>query len=123
MESGEILAAAGRKRLDLPEAAVFSLVERLWDLGLSEVPAGMMHYAMHPWLVSADKLAAEGFTCSKTTRQSLDDLLQGIGGYTRIGTKRVTKGGMFRGAAAGAGVLGAGLLWRAARRRRTPAPW
>lgn len=123
MTSQEILAAAGLKRVDLPEAAAFSVVDRLWDLGFSKVPAGLLHYAMHPWVVAPDKLAAEGFTCSMTTRQSLDDLLRQIDGYTRIGTKRVTRGGVLRGAAAGASVLGAGLLWRAARRRREPARW
>jgi len=122
MSSEEILAAAGRRRLDLPEAAAFSLIERLWHLGVSEVPAGMMHYAMHPWLASPEKLAARGFTCSRSTRRALDDLLDQIDGYTRIGTKRVSSG-IFRGAAAGAGVLGAGLLWRAARRRRVQARW
>jgi nucleoside-diphosphate-sugar epimerase len=121
MTGDEILSAAGRRRLDLPEAAAFSLVERLWDLGLSEVPAGMMHYAMHPWLVSPEKLAAEGFTCARTTRGSLDALLEQISGYTRIGTKRVSRGGIARGAAAGAGVLGAGLVWRAVRHKRAAA--
>jgi UDP-glucose 4-epimerase len=121
MAGEEILAAAGRRRLDLPEAAAFSVVKRLWDLGLSDAPAGMMHYAMHPWLVSPDKLAAAGFVCSHTTTEALDDLLEKIAGYTRIGTKRVRTGGMVRGAAAGAGVLGATLVWRAARRRRAAA--
>jgi UDP-glucose 4-epimerase len=123
MAGEEILAAAGRRRLDLPEAAAFSVVERLWGLGLSDAPAGMMHYAMHPWLVSPDKLAAAGFVCSHTTAEALDDLLEQIAGYTRIGTKRVSTGGMVRGAAAGAGVLGATLVWRAARRRRAAARW
>ena len=123
MSSEEILEVAGRKRLDLPEAAAFSMVERLWGLGLSEVPAGMMHYTMHPWLVSPDKLAAEGFTCLKTTRQSLDDALRQSSGYTRIGTKRVPRGGIVGGAAAGAGLVGAGLVWRAARRKRAAARW
>jgi nucleoside-diphosphate-sugar epimerase len=123
MAGEAILAAAGRRRFDLPEAAAFSAVERLWDLGLSDAPAGMMHYVMHPWLVSPDKLAAAGFICSHTTTEALDDLLEQIAGYTRIGTKRVSTGGMIRGAAAGASVLGAALVWRAARRRRTPARW
>jgi hypothetical protein len=81
----------------------------------------MMHYTMHPWLVSPDKLAAEGFACARTTRQSLDDVLPRISGYTRIGTKRLNRGGIVRGAAAGAGIVGAGLVWRAARRRQAPA--
>ena len=121
MTTEEVLAATGRKRFELPEAPAFSMIERLWGLGLSEVPAGMLHYTMHPWLVSPDKLAAAGFTCSKTSREALDALRREIAGYTRIGTKRVSKGGLVRGAVAGAGVVGAGLLWRTARRKRSPA--
>jgi nucleoside-diphosphate-sugar epimerase len=123
MTGDEVIAAAGRRRLDLPEAAAFSVVERLWNLGLSEVPAAMMHYAMYPWVVSSEKLAAKGFSCAHTTRGALDALLERISGYTRIGTKRVSRGGILRGAAAGAGVLGASWVWRAVRHRRAAARW
>lgn len=118
MSSDEILAVAGRRRLDLPESATFAIVERLWGLGLSEVPAGAMHYSIHPWVVSPDKLAAAGFVSSHSTRDALAEVLEQTSGYTRIGTKRVSNAGVLRGAAAGATAVGAALAWRSARGRR-----
>jgi len=119
LRSEEILAAAGRRRLDLPEAAAFAIAERLWGLGLSETPAGMLHYVMHPWVVSVDKLEGAGFSCSRSSSEALADMLRQTGSVTRIGTKRIPTRGVMAGVTAGAGLAGAALAWRSARRRGT----
>lgn len=116
LENPEIFMHAGRRRVPLPEPFAFEIAERLWTAGLAEAPGGMLHYVMHPWVMSGQKLADAGFRCE---RSSLDAFLATVGStrrQVRVGKTRVERKNLFRGGVAGAGVLGGVLLWKQLRR-------
>jgi UDP-glucose 4-epimerase len=117
MDSDAVLELLGRRKWDVPEPLAFSIAERLWSLGVSSAPAGMLHYVMYPWVVSPAKLEAAGFRCRHSTRDALQAAIGTIGGVIRIGDTVVRRGDLLRGAAAGAGLLGAVVGVRALRRR------
>lgn len=118
MASDDILAVVGRKRVELPEAAAFSLAERLWSMNLSEAPAGMLHYVMYPWVVSPEKLQSAGFKCAFSTSDALNATVAHTSGLVRVGKARVRTGDLRKGAVAAAGVLGVAVAARAFRARR-----
>lgn len=120
--SEELLTALGRRRRDVPEPAAFALWERMWSLGLSETPAGMLHYMMHPWVTSPARLEAAGFGCERSTVQTFAEVAVRAKDRVRLGRTSVRKGDLARGAVAGLGLVGAAVTvgaGRAARRRRT----
>jgi nucleoside-diphosphate-sugar epimerase len=121
LEPDEAVALAGRRVRYLAEPLAFALAERLWGLGLSEVPAGYLHYAMHPWVVETEKLAAAGFTPARDNAGTLRDAVEAARPHVRIGTARVKRGDLLRGAAAGLGLAGAAGVALAVRARRKPA--
>ena len=121
LEAEDMLSIMERKKIDLPEPLAFSLAERLWSLGLAEAPSGMLHYVMHPWIVSTDKLRDAGFTC---THSNLDTFLvaaESAKRHVRFGRARVKRADLFRGAVTGLGVAGAVAATRFVRRRSSAA--
>jgi nucleoside-diphosphate-sugar epimerase len=121
LEAAEALEMAGRTLRRLPEPVAFAVAERLWGLGLSEVPPGYLHYAMHPWVVSTEKLAAAGFTPQLGNEETLRAAVEAARAHVRIGRTRVRRGDLVRGAAAGLGLAGAAGLAAVLRRRRSAA--
>jgi UDP-glucose 4-epimerase len=121
LDAAEALEIAQRRVRFLPEPVAFALAERLWALGLAEVPAGYLHYAMHPWVVSGDKLAAAGFTCDRAPAETLRATVESARPHVRIGSRRVRRGHLLKGAAAGAGLVGAAGAALVLRGRRDPA--
>ena len=117
LSSEEIVRMSGKRRVDLAEHKAFSLLERMWDLGWAEAPAGMLHYTMYPWVVSVDKLAAAGFSAAHSSRRALEETLATTAGSIRLGRNRVPRQRLVRTAAAGAGLAGAALAARSIRRR------
>ena len=115
----EIKQIVGRRSAELAEPAAFTLADRLWSMGLAEAPAGMLHYVMHPWVVSANKLRDAGFVCERSSGETLREVVERSREYVRIGTSRFKKGDLARGAAAGAGLLGAAVGLAVLRRRRS----
>ena len=116
LDEPEALEIIGRKRRDLSEPGAFSLMSRLWSLGLAEAPPGMLHYLMHPWVMSVDKLKAAGFTCSRSNAEALRQTVEGAAPYVRFGHKRIKKSELAA-TAAGLGAVGAFVAIRAARGR------
>lgn len=114
----EVAAAIGKRRIGLSEPAAFALQERLWSSGLGEVPPGLLHYVMHPWVVSADKLAAAGFTCERSSREALEATLAETSGRIRLGPARMERSHVRAGVLAGAGALGGLALLKGIRSRR-----
>ena len=113
----EVEKLTGRRRVELDETKAFALVERLWTLGLAEAPAGLLHYVMHPWVLSPARLQKAGFTCSRTSREALEETVAVGEGMIRVGRLRVRVGDLRRGAAAGLGLMGAATAYRRIRRR------
>jgi nucleoside-diphosphate-sugar epimerase len=118
LEGDEVLAIVGRKRRDLPEPMAFALVDRLWEMGLSEAPAGMLHYVMHPWVLSTKKLADAGFTARRSNLETLGEVADRARGHVRVGSRRLRRVDLTRAGLAGLGLIGAVAGTRAVRARR-----
>jgi nucleoside-diphosphate-sugar epimerase len=117
IEYDEILSVLRRKRVDLPEPIAFSLADRMWSLGVGEAPSGMLHYVMHPWLLSTGKLTAAGFQCRYSNLDALAQTVDHTRTKVRVAKRSVRKRDLKRGATAGLGLLAGGLLWRGLRAR------
>lgn len=121
LEADEMLSIMERKKVDVPEPLAFTLAERLWSLGLAEAPAGMLHYVMHPWIVSTGKLREAGFTCTHSNLETFLAAAESAKLHVRIGRSRVKRSDLLRGAVTGLGVAGAVAATRFVRRRSSPA--
>jgi hypothetical protein len=88
----------------------------MWSWGLAEAPAGILHYLMHPWVMSTQKLADAGFTAEHGNGEILKDAAGRAASYVRFGRRRVTKKELVT-AATGVGVVGALAAVRSARSR------
>ena len=56
MTTRECADAIGLRRLRVPLRAYWKLGSLLWRLRLSETPPGNLHFAIHPWVASNEKL-------------------------------------------------------------------
>ncbi len=111
-------AIVGKRRIELPEEVAFSLAERLWKAGISESPPGELHYHMHPWVLSNERLRAIGWEPRHSNEEILRETLAAHRTWISVGRARVRKGDLARGAAATIGAVGAVALARRARKRR-----
>ncbi|MBW3542282.1 MAG: hypothetical protein KY476_18600, partial [Planctomycetes bacterium] len=57
-----------RSLTEVPEAVAFSVAERLWSRGLALFPPGALHYFMHPFVMSVDRIAETGWRPQHTNR-------------------------------------------------------
>ena len=117
LEHNELISLSGRRPVQLPEPLAFSMVDRMWAMKLAEAPSGMLHYVMHPWVVSSKKLQGTGFTFSRTSREAFIEAAKASSAYVRVGRKRVKRSDLSRGLWAGAGVVGALVTLRTAKKR------
>ena len=113
----EVAAILDRRVLELPEEVAFSAAERLWELGVGAAPPGQVHYLMHPWVLSVDKLAATGWRPRHSNRDALAELVAEHRDWLTLPGVRVRRS-MLRGgvAATGAGLAVLLLLMRLRRR-------
>jgi nucleoside-diphosphate-sugar epimerase len=121
IEFDELVEATGRRRIQLPESVAFSVVDRMWAMKLAEAPSGMLHYVMHPWVLSSKRLQEAGFSFTRTAKETFAEAATKASGYVRIGRKRVDKGTMTKGALAGAGAIAALVTLRTAKKHLSPA--
>jgi nucleoside-diphosphate-sugar epimerase len=117
LEAQDMLSILRRPRVDLPEPLAFSVAERLWSLGLSEAPAGLLHYVMHPWTVSSDKLRDAGFVCRRSNLETFTSTAERARSNIRVGRTRLRRQSLLRGALTGAGLAGAVAATRVVRAR------
>ena len=117
VEHDEMVSIVDRRRFELPEPVAFALIERLWNMNMAEAPAGMLHYVMHPWVISSKKLQAAGFTFSRNSREVFAETAARLSSFVRLGRRRVKKGDLTKGALAGAGVVAALVTLRTAKKR------
>jgi UDP-glucose 4-epimerase len=60
--------------------AVYRLLGRVfWALRISHAPPGQIEFAIHPWIVSADKLKQTGWTPRYTSRQTFEITMRAQG--------------------------------------------
>ena len=116
LANDEIAGLIGRGRAELSERAAFRLMDRLWTTGLADAPAGMLHYVMHPWVMSGAKLAEAGFVCERSNADTFREALSNLEPFVRIGRSRFRRSKLRRGAAALAGAAIAVGALGAARR-------
>lgn len=121
LEADDMLSITARRKVDLPEPLAFSLADRLWNVGLAEAPAGMLHYVMHPWIVSTEKLRGAGFVCAHSNLDTFLAAAEGAKRHVRVGRARVKRSDLLRGAVTGLGVAGAVAATRFVRRRSSAA--
>ncbi len=112
----EAATIVGRRRHDLNEPRAFAVMEKMWELGLSEAPAGMLHYVMHPWVVSPERLAEAGFECRVSARSAFEEVALRSRDFVRLGKFRLKRELVGRAAFAGAGLVGAYAALRGMRR-------
>ena len=113
----EVSAILGRRPLDVPEELAFSALGRLEALGLSELPVGAVHYVMHPWVASVDRLVATGWQPRYSNRDAAVVLARDLGDQLVLGpvetSRRTLRRAALAGAAVAGGVLALGVLaWR-----------
>jgi nucleoside-diphosphate-sugar epimerase len=114
----EMLAVSGARTVEVPEEVAFSLAQRLGAVGLSEVPVGQLHYVMHPWILSPDRLIQAGWRPKRSNRDALVELAEEHQGYVSVGRVRARRRDV-KLAAVGFVALGGLLLLRALRRDRS----
>lgn len=102
----EVIALAGRKPIQLPEEVAFTTVQRLWDLGVGEMPPGVPYYLMHPWVISPDKLIETGWRPKHSNRDALAELVEEHRDWVALGKLRARRSTV-RKVAAVTGVLAA----------------
>jgi len=114
----ETMEIVNKRPLELPEPVAFSLADRLWKAGISESPPGELHYLMHPWVMSNDRLRAQGWSPRHSNGGTLREALDAHRAWVSVGKARVRKSDIARGAAATIGAVGAMALVRRSRKRR-----
>ena len=57
--AAETAAIAGVRRRRVPLRVMWRLAGAMWRLRLSETPPGNLHFVIHPWIVSNEKLKRE----------------------------------------------------------------
>lgn len=117
MDRDEVLALAGRRPIELPEAVAFSLADRARRLGLSDAPPGELRFLMHPLVVDAGRLAAAGWRPAFSNREALVAAVEARRQWVWLGRGRLRKADLATGAAATVGLIGAIAAVRRARRR------
>ncbi|HEX2241578.1 MAG TPA: NAD-dependent epimerase/dehydratase family protein [Actinomycetota bacterium] len=112
LETDEVLELIKKRRVDLPEPIAFAFTDRLWSAGVGEAPAGMLHYVMHPWVTSVDKLRAAGFEAKHSNRDALKAAVATAQKYVRVGRARARRDQLRKGLLTSAGLAALVLATR-----------
>jgi len=75
-ELGDII---GAKRRKMPLGVAWKLGGLMWKLRQSETPPGNLHFALHPWVVSNDKLKGVGWKPRYSTREAFEIAMRANG--------------------------------------------
>jgi nucleoside-diphosphate-sugar epimerase len=114
----EVTAIIGRGTIEVPEEVAYGTVDRMWTLGLGEQPPGVLALFTHPWVMSAQKLAATGWRPRHSNRDAVATMAAEHSDYLTVGSLRVRRGDLRRlGVLALAGVALGVWRWRRSRRR------
>jgi UDP-glucose 4-epimerase len=77
---GECARIAGLKTRRLPVAVARRLAGLTWKLHVSETPPGQIHFAVHPWVVSNEKLKREtGWQPRYSSRETFEITMRAHG--------------------------------------------
>jgi UDP-glucose 4-epimerase len=113
----ELCGLLGKRLVEVPETLMFPLVHALWTRDVWPVPAGAVHFLMHPLVLSSAKLHAAGWTPTRTNREVLREFAAEHAGWVRLGTARLQRRSLGLGAGAAVTLaVGMVLIGRALRR-------
>lgn len=112
----ELCALLGRKPVVVPETVAFAVAERLWRWGLSVLPAGALHYVMHPVVLDTTRLHDQGWAPARSNREVVREFTDAHREYLTVGRVRVRRRRIYIGVFAGAGLLGGLVIGRRATR-------
>lgn len=80
MPAAECAETIGLRRRRVPVAVMWRLARLMWKLRRSETPPGNLHFAIHPWLVSNEKLKREtGWRPRYTSRETFEITMRAHG--------------------------------------------
>jgi UDP-glucose 4-epimerase len=80
MTWGECADLIGTPRRRVPKRAFFRFANLMWRLRASESPAGNLHFLLHPWVVSTDRLKqATGWAPAHTSRATFEITMRAHG--------------------------------------------
>jgi UDP-glucose 4-epimerase len=91
MTIGECGDAIGAKRRRVPLKVAWKLGGLMWKLHQSETPPGNLHFALHPWVVSTEKLKSVGWHPTHTTRATFEIAMRARGALPPDGETPSTK--------------------------------
>jgi nucleoside-diphosphate-sugar epimerase len=97
----------------LPAEALERMLDRTWELGLGDVPPGVVPYLTHPWVIANDKLKAVGWVPTHTNADAIGEAVVSLPPRDTLPVVVVV--------AAGSALLVAGVVIVRRRRRRTRA--
>ncbi|HVM00486.1 MAG TPA: NAD-dependent epimerase/dehydratase family protein [Egibacteraceae bacterium] len=112
----ELLGLLGRKPVVVPEAVAFTTAEQLWARGLSELPAGAVHYVMHPVVLDTDRLHEQGWAPTRSNREIIREFADAHRPYLTLGRVRLRRRQLGFGLVAILALLGGLLTFRRSRR-------
>ena len=70
LDADEARALIGRPAAPaLPAEVLERWLRRTWDLGMGDVPAGVVPYLVHPWVIGNERLRAAGWVPSAQQRR------------------------------------------------------
>jgi nucleoside-diphosphate-sugar epimerase len=92
----------------VPQELLERVLHRSWNLGLGDVPSGVVPYLVHPWVVANDKLKSAGWSPTRTNEDAIAEAL------AALPRRHTTRSAVI----AGAVVLAALITGARVRRRR-----
>ena len=113
LDAAEARALIGRPPAPaLPAEVLERWLQRTWDLGIGDVPAGVVPYLVHPWVIANERLRAAGWA---PEHSNADAIAEAVASFPPRDTRPAI--------AAGAGglllVAGTAVALRRRRRKRT----
>ncbi len=61
-----------------PREAIERALRHTWELGVGDVPPGVVPYLVHPWVIANDKLRAAGWTPRHTNEAAIAEALAAL---------------------------------------------
>ncbi|HEX5586045.1 MAG TPA: NAD-dependent epimerase/dehydratase family protein [Acidimicrobiia bacterium] len=93
-----------------PQEALERALHRTWELGMGDIPPGVVPYLVHPWVIGNDKLRAAGWSPRHTNADAIAEALATLPPRHVARTAAIV-------AAAGGAVVAAGVTGARVRRR------
>lgn len=117
LAQADIERLSGMRRVELPSALAFGTAQRLHRVGVLPAPASDLAFVVHPWVVSAARLVAAGWSPRYDNETCLGGLVEQVRGHHAVASRRLDRKDAALGAA-GAAVALVGTAAMVRRRRR-----